>query len=199
MSVRSLDVSQLPPTAQGPRTTIWWGVLGLITIEGTVFGMMLAAYFYVRQNFVTWPPSGTLPPDLTIGTLNMALLLLSLVPMYISDRFAQAERRWPLLAALTIATVMGLASFALRVVEFHTFHCRWDSHAYGSLVWTILGMHAGHLAASGGENLLLVALFLRGPVLRKHYTDANVNALYWYFVVLGWLPIYLILYFAPRL
>jgi cytochrome c oxidase subunit 1/cytochrome c oxidase subunit I+III len=29
--------------------------------------------------------------------------------------------------------------------------------------------------------------------------DRNVNALYWYFVVLVWLPIYAIIYFTPRI
>jgi heme/copper-type cytochrome/quinol oxidase subunit 3 len=38
-----------------------------------------------------------------------------------------------------------------------------------------------------------------GPVERKHFVDVNVNAVYWYFVVLAWLPIYIILYFGPHL
>jgi heme/copper-type cytochrome/quinol oxidase subunit 3 len=198
MSTRVLDVSHLPPVAQGPRVTIWWGVLSLIAIEATVFGLMVAAYFYLRQNFAQWPPIGTPPPSLLPGTVNVALLLISLVPMLFVDFSARSEARLPVAVGLTVCTIIGIACFVLRVLEFHAMHCRWDSHAYGSVVWTILGMHAGHLVASTIENALLVALMLRGYVERKHFTDTNVNALYWYFVVLGWLPMYVIIYFAPR-
>jgi heme/copper-type cytochrome/quinol oxidase subunit 3 len=60
-------------------------------------------------------------------------------------------------------------------------------------------MHTGHLIASTLENVLLALLMRLGPVERKHFVDANVNAVYWYFVVLAWLPIYIILYFGPHL
>jgi cytochrome c oxidase subunit III len=199
VSPRTLDVSRLPPVAQGSRVTIWWGVLGLVAIEATALGLLVAAYFYLRRNFATWPPVGTSPPDLLPGTVNLIVLLASVVPMYFTDRSARLERRRGVATWLAITTVLSLAAFGLRVLEFHGTHCRWDTHAYGSVVWTILGMHAGHLVASNVENLALLLLFIRGPVQRKHFTDANVNALYWYFVSLGWLPVYAILYFGARL
>jgi heme/copper-type cytochrome/quinol oxidase subunit 3 len=62
----------------------------------------------------------------------------------------------------------------------------------------MLGMHVIHLLASTIENIIIAVLMLRGPVERKHFVDTNVNALYWYFVVLVWLPVYAIIYFAPR-
>ncbi len=39
----------------------------------------------------------------------------------------------------------------------------------------------------------------RGAVERKHFVDVDVNAFYWYFVVFAWLPLYVMVYFAPRL
>jgi heme/copper-type cytochrome/quinol oxidase subunit 3 len=199
VSTRAVDVSGLPPVAQGPRVTVWWGVLGLIAIEATVLGLLVAAYFYLRQNFATWPPVGTAPPDLGWGTANVLVLVASVVPMYLTDRLARGEQRRPVLIGLAITTVLSLASFGLRVLEFGAMHCRWDTHAYGSIVWTILGMHAGHLVASNVENLALLLLFLRGPMQRKHFTDANVNALYWYFVAFAWVPLYVIIYVGARL
>jgi cytochrome c oxidase subunit 3 len=38
-----------------------------------------------------------------------------------------------------------------------------------------------------------------GPLEGKRFVDVSENALYWYFVVLSWLPIYAVLYLAPRL
>ena len=35
--VRTLDVSALPPGAFGSRTLTFWGTLGIVVIESTVF------------------------------------------------------------------------------------------------------------------------------------------------------------------
>jgi cytochrome c oxidase subunit I+III len=198
MRQAALNLSHLPPVAFGPRTTIWWGVLGLLAIEGTMFALLLAAYFYLRQNFSSWPPLGTPPPDLLPGTVNMALLLASIWPMRMAHRAGLEEKRRPAWPALAICIVIGFASIVLRGFEFKATHCRWYTNAYGSVVWTTLSMHLGHLIASTLENILLALLMLRGPIERKHFVDVNVNAVYWYFVVIAWLPIYAILYFAPR-
>lgn len=136
MSTRALDVSRLPPVAQGPRVTIWWGVLGLIAIEATALGLMVAAYFYLRQNFATWPPVGMSPPDLGWGTVNVLLLVASVVPMYIADRRARREQRRPVLIWLAVTTVLSLMSFGLRVLELGAMHARSPEHRAGSDVLT---------------------------------------------------------------
>jgi heme/copper-type cytochrome/quinol oxidase subunit 3 len=37
-----------------------------------------------------------------------------------------------------------------------------------------------------------------GPVEEKHYTDATVMAVYWYFIVISWIALYAIVFVAPR-
>ena len=193
-----LDVSALPPIAYGPRTTIWWGVLGLVAIEGAALALTAAATLYLRGNFTTWPPAGTPPPRLLAATLNVVLMILSVGPMYVADRAARRERRLPVIVALGVATVVGLIVLAVRAFEFAALQCWWDDHAYGSAVWLLLGMHAAHLVASAIENVLLLALVILGPLERKHFVDVHVNALYWYFIVAVWLPIYVLIFVAPR-
>ncbi|HEY7164513.1 MAG TPA: cytochrome c oxidase subunit 3 [Candidatus Binatia bacterium] len=199
MNRRELDVSALPPIAFGERTTVWWGVLGLFAIEGTMFALLAATYFYLLRNFESWPPAETPAPDLLPGTVNMILLLISIWPMRIAHRAALDEQRSPIWLWLAVCIGFGTVSLVLRAFEFKAMHCRWDTNAYGSIVWTMLGMHVVHLLASTVENVLIGVLMLRGPVERKHFVDTNVNALYWYFVVLVWLPIYAIIYFTPRI
>jgi cytochrome c oxidase subunit 1/cytochrome c oxidase subunit I+III len=197
--MRVIDVSRLPPIAFGSRTTLWWGVTGLTFIEGTVFGLLAVTYFYLRFDFATWPPAGTPRPDLLAATLNVALLLLSIVPMELANRAAKAERRYLVGIWFAYASLAGVGALVLRIFEFGAFHCRWDTNAYGSIVWTILGMHTTHLVVSTADNVLLMALMLGGPVERKHFVDSHVNAIYWYFVVACWVPFYAMLYFVPRL
>jgi heme/copper-type cytochrome/quinol oxidase subunit 3 len=199
VSARPLDVSRLPAVAYGPRATVWWGTVGLLAIEGTMFGLLVATYVYLRLGAAGWPPFGTPAPRVGAASANMALLILTLVPMIVAHRAALREQRRPIALALAVCVVAGLASLTLRGFEFAALGCRWDSHAYGSIVWAILAMHTAHLVTSTLENVLLTLLMLRGPLERKHFVDANVNAVYWYFVVAAWLPLYLIVFWGPRL
>ena len=100
---------------------------------------------------------------------------------------------------LAAGTLVGVGTMVLRGFEFGALNVRWDSNAYGSILWTILAMHAGHLVSSTLENLLLALLMFIGPIERKHFVDASINALYWYFVVASWLPLFLLVYVVPRL
>jgi len=196
---RTLDVSALPTIVYGPRTTLWWGVLGLIAIEGTALAIVGISYLYLRQNFVAWPPEGTPLPRLGAATVELIVLLASVLPMAAVDRFARAERHRLVVLGLTMGILFGLASMALRALQFAgALGCRWDSHAYGSVVWTLLGMHAAHVITSTIENALLVAVLLIGPVERKDFVDAHINAFYWYVIVGLWVPTYVLIYLAPR-
>jgi heme/copper-type cytochrome/quinol oxidase subunit 3 len=75
---------------------------------------------------------------------------------------------------------------------------RWDANAYGSAVWFLLGLHTTHLITDAYDSLVLLVLFFTGPLEGKRFVDVSENALYWYFVVCAWLPIYGVLYWAPR-
>jgi cytochrome c oxidase subunit I+III len=41
-------------------------------------------------------------------------------------------------------------------------------------------------------------LMFTGPLEGRRYVDVSENAVYWYFVVGAWIPIYLTIYWAPR-
>lgn len=59
-------------------------------------------------------------------------------------------------------------------------------------------MHTAHVVTSTLENALLGAALVLGPVERKDFVDAHVNAFYWYFIVAIWAPIYALVFLAPR-
>lgn len=196
---RTLDVSTLPEIAFGPRATLWWGVVGLLAIEGTALALTGASYLYVRRNFVEWPPAGTILPALGAATAELVVLLVSLVPMIAVDRAAHREEYLPVAIGLVVVTLFGLASLGLRALQFAgALGCRWDSNVYGSVVWLLLGMHATHVITSTIENALIAAVLVLGKVERKDYVDAHVNAVFWYFVVAGWVAVYALVYLAPR-
>src|SRR5205823_4653051 len=92
MSTRQvIDVSALPDYAFGPRAILWWGVLGLIAIEGTLFVLVIGSYFYLRLYVPDWPPFRIDPPGIGIMTAQLVVLLLAIVPWAVIDKLARRE------------------------------------------------------------------------------------------------------------
>jgi cytochrome c oxidase subunit 3 len=190
----TLDVSHLPTHAFGARDPLWWAVVLLVAIEGTMFVLLLISYFYLRENSPEWPTAGIGTHDLALGTASALCLFAAAPTVHMCNRAALREdipgmRRW-----LLAMTVLIAASLVLRLFEMHGLPFRWDEHAYGSVFWTILGLHTFHLVTTTGENLLLLGVLFRGPVEAKFPVDVHVSGVYNYFVIASWLPLYAILY-----
>lgn len=195
---RILDVSGLPHTVFGPgRSILWWGTIGLVTIEGTFFALVLATYFYLRTRVSDWPP-GILPPDLTFGTLNIAIALLSLIPNHLVKKAAMKLDLGKVRALLVLMSLVSIVNLIIRCFEFPSLHCMWYDNAYASVVWALLGLHTTHLITDGYDTWVLTVLMFTGPIQGKRFMDTSENGDYWYFVVLSWVPVYLVLYWAPR-
>ena len=204
MSTRAvIDVSELPHHEFDTYDPVWWGNNGLLAIETSMFAILIATYFYLRQNFALWPPpiaQLTAPlrplPDLTYGTANTILLVLGCIPMVIADLNARRGNRRATQIALAVCVAVGLASLVIRGFEFAAVHFRWDSNAYGSIVWFMLGMHALHLIVLTSECVLLVIWILTREFDMKHRVDVVTIGVYWYWVVTMWLLLYVIIYFT---
>jgi cytochrome c oxidase subunit 3 len=195
---RVVDVSDLPDQGDfGPDGLIWWGTVGFMVIEGSMFVMALITYFYLRLRVEDWPPS--LPdPSLLWGSLNLVVLLASAWPNHLAKLAAERldvsrTRRWMVLCVL-----FGVALVAIRFQEFPALNARWDDNAYGSMVWALLVLHTMHLLTDVADTTVLTALIWSKPPSQRRFIDVSENGLYWYFIVLWWIPIYLTVYMAPR-
>jgi heme/copper-type cytochrome/quinol oxidase subunit 3 len=193
----ALDVSELPSFAFSHRSLMWWGTLGLMAIEGTVFAMAVVTYFYLRSHVVVWPMNEP-PPALRWGTINTVLLLASLWPNQLAKRAAERLDRNGARLWLGVCLLASLLFLVFRGLEFHALHCRWYDDAYASIVWLLLGLHTTHLVTDTWDTGVLLALAFAGPFENKRFVDVSENALYWIFVVASWLPIYAVIYWAPR-
>ena len=93
----------------------------------------------------------------------------------------------------------GIVSMVLRSFEFSAVKFRWDSNAYGSVVWFMLGMHLLHLLTITCETLLLTIWSFTREFDMKHRVDMTALGVYWYWVTSIWLVLYAVVYFTPRL
>jgi cytochrome c oxidase subunit III len=195
---RTLDVSGLAPGAFGHRTVLWWGTAGIIVIELTAFAITVASYFYLRTRVPHWPPNVP-PPDHLWGAVNTVILLVSMVPNELARRAADRIDLAKVRLWMVVALVFGLGFNIIRAAEFAHLNVRWDTNAYGSIVWLLLGLHTTHILTDFYDTIVLAVLMCVGPIEEKRFADVSENSGYWYFVVLSWLPIYGVIYWAPRL
>lgn len=192
-----LDVSELPSFAFSHRSPMWWGTMGLIAIEGTVFALCIMSYFYLYSHSPVWPPTAP-PPDLFWGTLNTFILLVSGIPNHIAKKAARKLDRPRVKVWLVVCMAFSVAFLLVRVFEFGALNVRWDTDAYGSVVWMLLGLHTVHLLTDTIDSLVLTILMFTGPLEGKRFVDVSENGMYWYFVVVSWLIIYGVIYWGPR-
>jgi heme/copper-type cytochrome/quinol oxidase subunit 3 len=196
----TIDISGLPNHAYGSRSIMWWMTLLIVLIEATVFIATIAAYFYLQGNEAAWPPPDTPLPALKWPTVNVLIMLASLIPNQLTKNAAEKKDMLKVRIWLTIAVLFAVAFAIVRVLEFRHLNVAWDSNAYGSITWTLLGFHTFHVVTDLMDSSVLLALmFTRHGYEPKRFVDVAENAFYWYFVVLSWLPIYAVLYWAPRL
>ena len=194
---RTLNVEALPSYAFGHQGLIWWGTVSFMVIEGSMFVMVLVAYYFLRTRVPEWPPSAP-NPDATFGTINLLMLFASAVPNQMCKKAAEDLNLRRVRMLMPVLLMFGLAVIVLRVFEFPALRTSWDHNAYASIVWFILALHTTHLVTDFCDSAVLAALIFTGHVEPKRMVDVSENALYWYFVILSWVPVYLTIYFAPR-
>jgi cytochrome c oxidase subunit III len=193
------DLAPLPTYAFGHRSLTWWGIVAFFLIEGTAFGLAIAAYFFLRNQEQAWPPPPFLPPDLLAGTLFTVLMLLSEIPNTIAKKAAEREDLKTVQRMLIVASAIGLVLMVIRAFEFASLNVLWYQNAYGSAVWLLLFLHTTHIATDWGDTLVLTALMHTKHVSGRKFVDCAENSVYWRFVWLVWLPMYLLIYWLPRL
>jgi cytochrome c oxidase subunit 3 len=194
------DVADLPTHKFGPSSLTWWGIIGFMVIEGGFFMLTFAAYFFLMGHEQGWPPEGRQAPDLLAGTLFTIIMLLSEIPNTMVKKAARAGDVPAIRLLLPVMVAIGAVLLVIRGFEFNSLNCRWTDDAYSSIIWALLVLHASHLITDWGDTVVLAALMYT-PVSHegRRWVDVDENSLYWRYVWLLWIPIYLMIYWVPRL
>ena len=191
------DVRDLPRFAFGSRSPIWWGNMGFIVIEASGFFMLIVVYLYLASQNADWPLTPDLPQPL-IGSVLAGYFILSEIPnVWIKKAIHRFDLR-RVRIGLVIMSLIAIGGLVIRAFEFGALNCRWDLNAHGSIVWALLFMHTLHLVTDGLETCAICVMMFLGPVDARRFVDVGENAEYWDFVVLAWLPVYVVIYWAPR-
>jgi heme/copper-type cytochrome/quinol oxidase subunit 3 len=203
---RVLDVSELSESAMDSRSPVWWGNTLLIFIESTTVLLLLVSYFYLRRNFQDWPPPqpNAFPPlfhpvpSLPIPLIETILIVLACLPMYWTDMAARRLDLKKTLLGILLMLVITIIAIVMRFTEFHGSHFRWDDNAYGSLVWTLLGLHLTYLLAAGAEFIIMGVYMLRHGIDPKHALDVTLVGGTWYWLTGTWILVFATIYGGAR-
>jgi len=192
------NLGALPDVTFGVRSLAWWGTLGFMVIEGTTLAVVAFCYVYLRKNFVTWPPLGNPLPDLGVPVAQLLVMALSVGVMYLAARAARRLDYRATRNALVLEALIKGAILVLRWYEFSALNVHWNTNAYGSAAWIIVGTHATLLVVDFAEDIgLLLILMVAGPRPR-YFSDVVDDAMYWYFTVASWVPLFALVFLSPR-
>ena len=164
-----LDIRDLPEYAFGHRSIMWWGTLGFVAIEGTVFVLALDELLLPSFEGVAVAARRAPPPDLLPGIVNSVILFASLYPNQRAKRAAEHEDAAGVKFWLVVCLAFGVAFNIVRIFEFRALNCRWDTNAYGSIVWTILGLHTTHILTDVIDTAVLTAAVFLRPIRRAPF------------------------------
>jgi heme/copper-type cytochrome/quinol oxidase subunit 3 len=161
-----------------------WGMALFLCSEVTIFGTMIATYFYLQSVNKVWPPAGIKPPSVTLPLLATGVLVLTIVPMFLAARAARRGARPAVLGLVSLALVVQLGYLAVQILLFrHDLNqFRPQDTAYGSIYFTLLATHHAHVLLGILLDLVVLAyVAVRG--LTNYWLIAVRNlAIYWYVV-----------------
>lgn len=178
-----------------PAGTVRLGVLIFIVSEATLFGGFFAAYFALRGESLTWPPSpALLRPELPLITLNTLFLLASSVTLQRAIGRARADDRPGLVRLIAATLALGALFLAIQAFEFSRNGFGPADGVFGSTFYILTGFHGAHVTAG----LLAISANLRratrGLVTRERHEALEATSYYWHFVDAVWLVLFTTVY-----
>lgn len=190
---RSLPVGALERNSVG-----WWGMLCLIATEGSLFAYLLFTYAYFAVRFgADWLPEPH--PPLRLSLPNTVILLLSSVAVWWAERGVKRGRRGDHLVGLAVGIALGLVFLTVQAFEWKAKTFSLTSGSYGSIYFTITGLHMAHVVVGLVILAVVFAWSAAGYFTPRRHTPVLISSAYWHFVDAVWLAVFTTFYVTPYL
>jgi heme/copper-type cytochrome/quinol oxidase subunit 3 len=160
-----------------------WGMAIFIASEATLFGTLIATYFYLRARSGVWPPKGIEAPSVALPLALTGALLLTTIPMVLSAVAAGRGRRGITWALVALSTLVQGGYLAWQIVLYLDDLDKFSPSdtAYGSIYFTLLGADHAHVLVGILFNLWVLGRLLTGLTNYRVVTVRAV-AFFWVFV-----------------
>jgi cytochrome c oxidase subunit III len=185
------------------------GMWVFLVTEVMFFGGMFTAYTVYRAVFPEAFGHASRHLDVTLGTTNTGVLIVSSFTMALAVHAAQTGRRRRLIASLLVTTALGLTFLGIKGYEYaHKFHEGLvpgpfftyagpeaaQAQLFFSVYFAMTGFHALHMVIGVGLLTWLVLVARRGRIGPGYDTPVELSGLYWHFVDIVWIFLFPLLY-----
>jgi heme/copper-type cytochrome/quinol oxidase subunit 3 len=161
----------------------WWGMALFVGTEATLFGTLIGSYFYLRFNYVHWPPPGVPEPKVALPLILTAALVATALPVHAAVEAARDARRVRAWWLIALALLVQTGYFAMQVHLLAEDIPKVDPQAssYGSIYVTLVGAGHAHVFVGLLLDVWLLARLATG-LTNYRLVGLRVIAFYWYFV-----------------
>jgi cytochrome c oxidase subunit 3 len=185
------------------------GMWTFLVTEVLFFGGMFTGYTVYRAIYPEAFREASAQLNLTIGSVNTAVLILSSLTMALAVHAAQTGRKKSLIAFIGATMVFGTAFLGFKAIEWtaefrehhmpgphFVFHGIDPVHSqiFYSFYFCMTGMHALHMIIGLGIMTWLLVTARAGRYSPDYSTPVLVGGLYWHFVDIVWIFLYPLLY-----
>ena len=209
------------------REAASFGMWIFLLTEIMFFGGMFAAYLIFRNWYHPAFVAGSNTLNITLGTVNTAVLIFSSFTMAMAVYSAEMRRKSPLIAWMLLTIVLGFAFLGIKAVEYKekfTLHhipgpnfsiqefvhpsnpkaiplapdMAEKTQIYFSLYFAMTGMHALHMIIGISLLFFMVARASKGAYTEGYIMPVENFGLYWHFVDIVWIFLFPLLYLISR-
>ena len=189
------------------------GMWVFLVTEILFFGGLFLAYTVYRAQYSRAFAEASRHLDVTLGTLNTVVLIVSSLTMALAVYSAALGRRKAIMAFLGATMALGATFLGVKAVEYtHKFHDHLvpgagfrfpgpnakQAEIFFSLYFAMTGLHAAHMIIGLGLLTVLVLQARKGRYGPEYYTPVEISGLYWHFVDIVWIFLFPLLYLIGR-
>jgi cytochrome c oxidase subunit 3 len=196
---------------QTDATTL--GMWVFLVTEVLFFGGLFLVYTVYRSLYPDAFIAASHELDVTLGTINTAVLITSSLTMALAVHAAQVGQRKTLMLFLVATMILGGIFLGIKSVEYyHKFvehlvpgpafqfekaHLR-HAQLFFSLYFVMTGLHALHMIIGFGIMAFMLWWAWKGTITKEYYSPIEISGLYWHFVDIVWIFLFPLLYLVGR-
>ena len=204
------------------RDAAQFGMWLFLATEIMFFGGLFCSYLVYRYWYPHEFAIASRALNLTVGTVNTAVLICSSLTVALAVRAAQVGKRKLLVILLLLTMLFGLAFLGVKAYEWHDEYVRHHVPGIGfdvsdlmaeypeikvdpvhtqvffSLYFAMTGMHALHMIIGVGLFCVITFYAWKGYYGPDYHTPLENSGLYWHFVDIVWIYLFPLLYLIDR-
>jgi cytochrome c oxidase subunit 3 len=189
------------------------GMWVFLVTEVLFFGGLFLTYMIYRSWYPEAFAVASHELDVTLGTINTAVLIGSSLTMALAVHAAQTGDRKLVMMFLVATMVLGLVFLGIKSVEyyekFHEHHIPGpgfqfeaeyfrNAQIFFSLYFIMTGLHAIHMIIGLGIMTWMLVWTYKGVITADYASPIEISGLYWHFVDIVWIFLFPLLYLIGR-